>query len=368
MKQLVGILLLCCSVVAQDAPPQHNFLFVVDTSISMAPRKAAAIQLIRELILSGFHDRIADGDSVDIWTFDSRNHIDSFPPKIWNSGRIEQLAEAAAQFLAQSKFQGRSQFEPVANDLQYLVPYPKALLVLLITDADVPLNGIAFDTEINEQISKMRRKMIGSKRPLLVALSSVGGAFTDWRVYHTEEKLILPDLPIRPKREPIVVQHTPPPVAKPEPELPKTPEPEPPLVINFPPGARITAPAIESASAPAVNLSPATPPETREENTPPVDPARVAPKEPPPEIAAPITSLETTSETESVQIAAEDKAIVTNGMSVSTPVVAVNPQEFNPVYFALGGGLLCLLLGAALLLRRGKAREHSSLISKSLRK
>ena len=53
--------------------PQHNFLFVIDSSSSMSRHKTAAIKLVRQVIESRFEDQIEPGDSIDLWTYDTEN-------------------------------------------------------------------------------------------------------------------------------------------------------------------------------------------------------------------------------------------------------------------------------------------------------
>src|SRR5687767_11801213 len=101
---------------------QHNFLFVIDSSLSMAHRKTNTIQMVRQMILSGFDKQIQPGDSLDIWVYDEENHISAFPPQIWEEAEARRIAVNAARFIDVQKFRGRSRFEPVGRDLEALLP------------------------------------------------------------------------------------------------------------------------------------------------------------------------------------------------------------------------------------------------------
>src|SRR5687768_2890046 len=111
----------------KTTPEQYHFLFIVDSSLSMAPRKEVMTQMMRELIRSGFVGQAQAGDSVDIWLYDQANNISSFPPQIWESSEADKIADAAASFISQQKFRGMSRFGPVAADLNALMPNTKKL-------------------------------------------------------------------------------------------------------------------------------------------------------------------------------------------------------------------------------------------------
>lgn len=393
--------------------PQYNFLFVIDTSLSMASRKPAAIKLLREVIASGFNGQIEPGDSIDIWTFDGENHIARFPPHLWEHEEKHRIAAIAARFLEQQKFKGRSHFLPVAADLESLLPHAKNLLTVIITDAEPPVAGIHLDLEINEYVAKEKKLRPGSKNPLLISLAANSGKFHEWTVFNGEGELDLATLPSRPKPLPIIVQVLPQKMAEPEPV--KEPEPAP-VVINYPPGTRITPiapPKLEpevaepKAETPILALEPAKTAvdETRPDETSAALAAVTPPAPPPPnlkkisekevpsapvEIAKPIV--------ESPLIAPVEKNLEQSALAskkTSAPVVASSqtlraPPKSSPtkaapatptqptialttptvptttIYIAVTAGLAFLAMGVFLVLRRHRSRHESSIISKSL--
>lgn len=186
------------SIAAERAElPQHNFLFIVDSSISMAPRKAAAIKLVRDIIAAGFNGQIEAGDSIDIWTYDTENNLYGFPPQIWRANEAQRIAGTAARYLEQYKFKGRSRFANVATDLNSLVPQTKNLLTIIITHGEEPFSGISLDLIINEYLAKKMKLGVPAAEPLLISLAAIKGSFRTWTAYFGEDDLHLASLPER---------------------------------------------------------------------------------------------------------------------------------------------------------------------------
>lgn len=433
------LILSCLSARAEEAPPQHNFLFILDTSISMAARKPAVARFVRELVTSGFHKQIADGDSIDIWTYDTETHLTEFPPQIWENGRAGEIAESLGAFVEKKSFHGRTRFDRVAGDLDLLVPHTKGLLVLVLTDGEEPVSGIEYDVEINEWLSKLRKKNPVSKDPVLISMLAVDGRFTDWRLFAGKGLPALPQLPNRapktasasseiakatkPEPKPAASVHTAKtPVVLP---APRFPEPQGPPVLNFPPGtlltpaeqpvaqttvavtvpvetkvvsapetnttaakplppAKVTEPVLPkviSPVAPVTNVpvpSVAAAKPTHVEEKPSPSPQQAAlgtpsqktsPGNPAPQTPTPRPKPATVEAVSSVApptVSAEPPKSAASSTNGSTPVVpraAFSFLAFNPLYVAMGGGLLCL--GIALVIVKKSKPKQPSLISRS---
>ena len=266
--------ILFCLTIAWSAPvqekekkadTQHNFLFVIDSSLSMAPRKTNTMQMVRQMILSGFEKQIRPGDSIDIWVYDEENHINAFPPQIWEDADARRIAVNAGRFIDVQKFRGRSRFEPVGRDLEALLPNTKQLLIVIITDADEPLSGFPLDLDINQFLATEKRRRPYAKQPFLISIAAVNGRYVQWAAYCDETDRVLANLPPRPKSAPVVA------AKGKEPEKKK--EPDKPISFDLPPGARLAAPPAPKTEIIAVKPAP-TP--AKEEKKEP-EPAKVAP-------------------------------------------------------------------------------------------
>lgn len=276
--------------------PQHNFLFVVDSSSSMSRHKPAAIKLLQEVIASRFEQQIEPGDSIDIWTYDTENNLHGFPPQIWQSTNSTAIAEAAASYLQKYPFKGRSDFSNVAGDLNLLIPQTKALLVIVITDGESPFAGINLDLDINEYLSK-RGKLGPANDPFLISLAAINGSLRTWTAHFGKGQPDLATLPERSKPKTAIAEARPKPAVKPQGPAPKpqfgpiasplvAAPPE--AVINFPAGTRINPVAtplekpLELSQAPE-KVKPATEPKAQLTATNPVIDQQLAAKTPPPE-------------------------------------------------------------------------------------
>lgn len=226
-----------------NLPPQYNFLFVVDTSGSMGQEKVLSANLVRWGIFNGFLGQAQEGDSIDIWTYDDENHITRYPPQIVGSQDPKQMALAAGRFIEGLKFRGRSLFQPVATDLNLLMPHTKGLLVMIITDGEEPISGVSVDIDINEHIAREKKESPNSRDPYLISFAVVNGRITQWTVHHGDKELQLANLPERPKPAPVIAKVE----GSPRKKEKKT---EPPVVFDLPPGAQIVG------TAPLLNTEP----------------------------------------------------------------------------------------------------------------
>ena len=234
-----------------ETPPraQHNFLFVIDSSISMESRKATAIKWVREAIASRFDGQIETGDSIDIWTYDTENNLNGFPPQIWTPSTAKQISDDAAQYLEKYKFKGKSEFANVITDLDILIPQTKSLLVVIITDGEQPFSGFPLDLEINGYLAKKGKLGAHSPNPLLISLAAINGKIRTWTAYFGEGNMGLASLPGRKAAPPVAVAEkkaapVPPsttPTVQPSRVSPKiNASAEAPPIFNFPPGTKFT--------------------------------------------------------------------------------------------------------------------------------
>lgn len=253
------IIALMTSFLASEARaadrPQHNFLIIVDSSISMAPHKETAIKWLKEIVAKRFDGQIEPGDSIDVWTYDTESNLRGFPPQIWQPAQATKIADEAATYLENYRFKGRSDFKRVAEDLAMLVPHTKNLLIVVITDGEEPFSGFSLDLEVNGYLSN-RNKLGPSKGPLMISLAAIDGALRTWTAYFGEGVVDLATLPSRGEKDRVVTQRQSKKQEKPTPQqlarvpVPKQPEPvliptsqpgaKSQSVFNFPPGTRIT--------------------------------------------------------------------------------------------------------------------------------
>jgi hypothetical protein len=391
---------------------QHNFLFVIDSSLSMATRKETAVQMVRELITNRFEGQIEAGDSIDIWTFDEENHISSFPPQIWVDSEARQIADAAAGFIESVKFKGRSRFEPVARDIDALLPHSKRLLIVILTDGQEPMSGISLDLDINAFVAKEKRTKPNAKLPFQISIAAVNGRFREWSAYCDIRDQVLASLPKRSKPAPVVAAATQPKALekKVEPKREPKKEQETPMIFELPPGARLALPApapktvvpvtqpvaapvkeepktlqptnAVAAAVPPVKTNAVELPRTnapalaaKTSVEPPAPPATKLP-EPVAKIKDEPVDLAAVPNAAATKISSEPEAKVVSPVTTKTKAISTHedtaplPQATISAGMIFSGvaaaGFAIIALGGLLFLKRAKAREGGSIISRSL--
>ncbi len=370
--------LVVCAQESEESPPQYHFVFIVDTSISMADRKSAVLSAMRDLCRSSFAGQIEDGDVIDVWTCDTPKDPDPFDPLLWFARRGGAISIRAGEYVSSKKFHRGGHITPALAELTAVLPTTTGLMVIVLTDGEEPISGFSFDAELNQEVAKVRRDAAKTKRPIMVALSAVDGEWSDWKVKLGTDKPDLPHLPKRekPAPEPVLASKT-----EQTTTVEKTLEPEPPapVVFNYPPGAKIMP-----SSAPVERLTPV-------HTVPPaaVQTTTVIPtKAPEPEVphSAPLTNAlagtattpPTTATTQVIAQAIVTLALPTNSPAVTprTNIVSVvkasaadpRPTEFPPVYLLASVGSLCVLAAGLLAARRPNRIPKGSIISRSLAK
>src|SRR5215471_8329638 len=128
--------LVVCAQESQESPPQYHFVVIVDTSISMADRKSAALSAMRDLCRSSFAGQIEDGDVIDVWTCDTPKDEDPFNPLLWFTRRGGAISLRASEYISAKKFhRGGHIAEPLA-ELAPALPHTTGLMAILLTDGE----------------------------------------------------------------------------------------------------------------------------------------------------------------------------------------------------------------------------------------
>jgi hypothetical protein len=394
MSRCLIVLLFALVVHAQEAPPQYHFLFIVDTSISMAERKPASIVAVRDVIRSFFGSQIEPGDLLDIWTRDHAPEEERFPALQWNPRRGGTILTIVGDYLSATKFHRGNHVGPVLRELREFAPTTKGLIVVLLTDGEEPITGFDFDADLNHEVARLRHEAQIARRPILIGLSAIDGQFAEWRVKIGADPAVLPKLPKREKPLPTAAAPAPITQAEPEMVLPQPqPEPERPAILNLPPGAKILPVAAQPAEPPPVRREPApqpvpvslpeahskmaeTPATTTVQQPNPTSSQDTKTAVPAPAPISPVTTTPVGFNTQVLELVIKTNAaaarpeVNTSKQSVPAPVpVAAGMSMFKPVYLlgAFGSGLVITAVLLAVNARTDK-RSTASLISRSLAK
>jgi hypothetical protein len=389
LRALLGALVLCASLHAADAP---DFLFVIDLSPAMAPRREATLRTVADLIRTGFHERIRPGQTFALW-FNGQT-LQTNPPIAWEAARATELAQGAINQIP------KTSSKPVSV-LAGLVPEGD-MTAFVLTDGVAPLAGTPFDAAINAEISPRRDRFARAAKPFLITLLA---RQSEWIAYgvHTQIGAVV-ELPVasdtalisealnrvraadpsktnlnvalaeapKPAAPPIVISEPPPqPTA-----LPPDPQPVKPLPLETTapkaaPVVVVPPERVENKPAPVLERPPPAPAVAKIEEPKPEPPAVAAPVIEPAAVAPP--AAEPTPLAASPVVAAavpKPEPPPQPAPALPKPTVAAAPPSFPwPILMAIfaviaaGGCFVYLKLKSG---SAPKAPAPGSLISQSL--
>jgi len=377
------LIIVCVGLFLPASQAEVRNLIIVDISKTMAARKEAAIEIVRELISSGFDGQMRDGDKYGIWLYNEENYWNRLPLQIWEEGKTKLNAEVAAQFIASEKFEKRAQFEKVAADIDRLLSGRPDMLINIITDGESILSGIDFDIELNSTMSERKAKLGVERKPFLISLLALQHKIRTWKVYSGSGELGLPKLPVTGAAELAKSsEHQ----ARDKSEKPendtvaeaeikkkkKEEEEKPPIVMEMPPGARILAPKHPEPVATAAVI------ENSVETKPVVIPSlqEVIPSNPEPTVVAKHEDL--AERTNIVAVASSnDSNGEAQGKGKSEPSIQPKHEEIaipariessatGPLFYCIAAIGFLLPIAVVLMYLQRRANNRGSIISQSI--
>jgi hypothetical protein len=182
---------------AQKAASENRFLFVIDTSLSMARSSKEAQATVLSLINSGLQGQMRDGDTYGIWLFNEKLSAD-FPMQAWYNNGLNKT-DLAAAYLKKIRYEKQANLDVVLKPLLALARNSRALTVIQISDGKSSMHDVRFDTEINRLYSEYAEPLRQVKMPFVTVLVVRDGEFAAWAVNSTLPPLRIPNPPISPK-------------------------------------------------------------------------------------------------------------------------------------------------------------------------
>jgi hypothetical protein len=376
-----ALLATCCRpALAQDqaAPPpqkiETRFLFIFDTASSMEKRFEGEETQIDSLLAGRIGGHLQEGDSIGVWTFSERLHMGGLPLQAWTARNSSVIAGNIAAFVGTQKYGKSTDFKALQPYLNGLMLHSDRLIVMIFSDGDGEMIGTPYDKNITKSFEKNKAALKKAKQPFVLVLAAQQGKYVGANLGEPPGEVSVPDFPAWP--EPPAPTNVPP--VAPVVVQPPPPQVIPPLILigkhsNSTPAP---APAVAPVAAPAV-----VPP-------PVVNPAPAPAPEPPPVTTAPPAVSATPAPATTATVQAPTTASATHPVEEvknSVPTVAtVTPPVTSPktnsvaattesadsnnkMLIGIGIGLLiaACILGVVLLAR--SRRNHSSLISDSMR-
>lgn len=378
-------------VSAASSAPAHRYLFIVETSRAMQPRKDGALKTLQDLLGSSVGEELRSGSTLGLWTFNDALYAGRFPLRIWNPETRAETTESLLGFVRSQPFEKKAGFDEVSPALNRLVESSDWLTVVLVCSGEERIEGTPFDPAINEFCRTWREQQQTARMPFVVILRAAKGRLLSYTLNCAQWTVELPPLPPEPPAPAPVPQ--PAPIAKVEPPPPQPASPPPAPVMAAPlilsgrksePEKVPPAPA-PSPEQPATSASPAATESLRPSNPVPTSPALELPapvdSKAQPNAEATISSAPgatgaATPEAHAPPVPAPQAALSAPA-SATSPAMATGSASARPVatkgvLWILGAGVVAgVVAGVAVLLVlwRRRARAHpASFITRSMEK
>jgi len=204
---------------ATPAPLSNRYLFIVETSRSMRPRKGAALQAVQDLLGSGMKGQLRPGDTIGLWTFNRYLYAGRFPLQQWSPEAWRTVPDLVLTFLNNQKYEKLGRLDSVLPTMDRLIEESDFITVLLISDGAEPIHGTPFDAQINEAYKLWRKGQQKVRTPFVTVLRAKGGQIMDFKVNPASWPVELPPLPSEllaaPPKKPEIVLLKPQPVPQP---------------------------------------------------------------------------------------------------------------------------------------------------------
>jgi hypothetical protein len=357
---------------AQSAPPvETRVLLIFDTSASMKKRVPNEVKAIKQLFALALAERLRNGDTIGVWTFNSDVHTGEFPLQRWQVQNITPTASAVINFIQAQKYSKTTSFDKLTPLINHVVTTSPQLLVVIFCDGEGQFTGTPFDNSINaafkEHVSDMRK----AHEPFVIALRGEGGQYSGSTISSAEEISIPHFAPLSPSP-----QFAPPELAA-QPPAPAQPAPPPLIIIGKSAGTKPVPPQPvpdliikgtnrqpdPPATAAQTNASPQTS-VTPETNAVPAAAVSAAPAD------AIVSSGQAASPPPAVppvqRIASTPPAVA----STAVPGPSTVPAESSKgtLFIIIGGILIVIGVPAWLILSRSRGHAADSLITEGLKK
>jgi hypothetical protein len=198
------VLLACFAAVlsarAQSSPllSSNRFLFIIDASSSMKPFDDALREAIFDLIYSGIRGRMTNGDTYGVWVVTDRNDT-SFPMGTWRSRSGVEIGVKATAHVKERAFKGKPRLDLAMADALRVIKNVGDLTIVLVSNGETPVAGTPFDDAINACFRELAPQMKRAKKTLNTTLVARDGALVAWAANAPQFLIDVPNVPLTPK-------------------------------------------------------------------------------------------------------------------------------------------------------------------------
>lgn len=362
---------------AQFPPPQQQpetrVLLIFDTSAAMKKRLPAEVKGIKQLFALSLAERLQNGDSIGVWTFDRDVHAGECPLQTWQVQSITVTASNVLDFIETRPYSHSTSFKQLTPLVNHVVSISPRLLVIIFCDGDGQFTGTPFDDSVNAAFKAHDKDMRKADEPFVIVLRGEDGHYSGSTI-NSAESINVPHFP-----QVAASPQFPPPEA-PVPQPPPAPAPQspPPLIIigntvgtNVPPPPPapsdiIKEPPRTNTAPPAVSPSP--------ESSVQTNAMPVAESLPETNSTPPVAVVETPTNAAVPAVTTPPPAPVAaaptppaGSTATAYAVATVTPINKGAV-LAVAAGVILIIAVAAIWSMIRRSRRHDSLITESLKK
>ena len=164
------------------AVPEHWYIFMVDTSLSMARLEDSLRKAVFDLIDNGVEGRMRAGDPFTIWTFNDEVYTRKFVPTNWDPALNRALANGASNFMKGQRFDKATRLDRAVSLLWQAARATSTLTALILSDGGDVMQGTVFDRQINDIYRQRRAELRRLKQPFVTVLVFQDGRLASWSV------------------------------------------------------------------------------------------------------------------------------------------------------------------------------------------
>lgn len=170
---------LCLLVPAKvSAQSSNRWLFVFNTSSAMRDRAPGAEAVAADLLKTGMHGNLRNGDTIGIWTYDKQLRANEVPLLTWDSTAATPFAQHAVAFLNHHPYQNTAAFGDVLANMLRVVKDSEVITVVLVSDGSDAFFGTPFDANITAFYKTNYQAQKKGKMPVITVLRGEQGKIT----------------------------------------------------------------------------------------------------------------------------------------------------------------------------------------------
>jgi len=175
---------------APAAPVETRVLLIFDTSSAMKKRVPNEVKAIKQIFALALAERLQNGDSVGVWTFNSDAQTGLFPLQLWQVQNITPTASSVISFVEAQHYSKTTSFDKLTPLINHIVSISPRVLVIIFCDGDGQFKGTPFDNSVNAAFKEHQSDMRKAREPFVIALQGEYGQYSGSTISSAEEMTI----------------------------------------------------------------------------------------------------------------------------------------------------------------------------------